>query len=69
MDVKRKVVVLSSLFKWYASDFGETIKERLHWLLPYLSSDQQAAVRSLLQSDEQYIEIKYSPYDWSLNGM
>ena len=52
------------IFKWYAEDFGETDKERLHFIRPYLYSEKD---RRFLKRHAERIRVKYRPYDWRLN--
>ena len=55
---------LSQIFKWYGADFGQTDKELIAAMLPFLPKDAAAAI-----TRAQKIEITYIEYDWSLNGV
>jgi hypothetical protein len=74
IDTSRNSVYVSSIFKWFAEDFGEKYgdKERIagksreesaviHFIAQYLSKDKQ---EYLLNGKYR---IKYLDYDWSLN--
>ena len=56
-----KNLKLSTLFKWYASDFGENQKEVLSTLGQHVSPEVQEKLSSF--DDEPVYD-----YDWSLNG-
>ena len=56
-----KNLKLSTLFKWYASDFGENQKEVLSTLGQHVSPEIQEKLSSF--DDEPTYD-----YDWSLNG-
>ena len=55
---------LSRIFQWYGTDFGQTDKELIAAMLPFLPKDAAAAI-----TQAQKIEITYIEYDWSLNGV
>ncbi|XP_076060551.1 uncharacterized protein LOC143036746 isoform X2 [Oratosquilla oratoria] len=60
-------VLLSSLLKWYAADFGSTSEDVLRWVatnvkLPEKKDSLEAALT------EGNWSIKYIPYDWGHNG-
>jgi hypothetical protein len=54
---------LSSIFRWYKSDFGGR-EEVLSFLLDYLPSDSRSA---WLKTHQKSVTFKYQPYDWGLN--
>ncbi len=54
-------LVLSSLFEWYASDFGDNLATTLAKLSEYAPDELKEDLK------EHQGEIKYE-YDWSLNG-
>ena len=58
------ILHLSQIFKWYGADFGQTDKELIAAMLPFLPKDAAAAI-----TQAQKIEITYIEYDWSLNGV
>jgi hypothetical protein len=54
-------LTLSSIFKWYGDDFGETVAERLEWVAAYANPD---LAEQLTGWDGR---ISYE-YDWRLNA-
>lgn len=52
---------LSTLFEWYADDFGTDLKSLLLTLAKHTNKDQQAKLSKHSGKPEYY-------YDWSLNG-
>lgn len=56
-----KTVVLSSILKWFAEDFGSNQTAQLKTITPYLSP----ATAQFIQSGN--VTISYADYDWSLN--
>ena len=68
VDIDRKVVTLSKIFKWYAPDFGSG-KELLTWLQEYLPSTLAEDLQNLLDLDGPgSIKLKYHEYDWEPNS-
>jgi len=63
----RKEVVLSSIFKWYGKDFGETKGDLIRFIIGYVSDDTRQKLSSLLR-DEKDINLIYKKYDWSTNS-
>ncbi len=61
-DVRRRVVYVSAILKWFSSDFGPTPQHGLIALADYLPSD--AARRLVEQGD---FSVRYLDYDWGLN--
>ncbi len=55
-----RVVYLSSIFKWYGSDFEKKSGSVLAALKPYWPAKPPAEYESF--------KIRYTHYDWSLNG-
>jgi hypothetical protein len=65
-------VTLSSLFKWYSSDFGDTDEAVLKLILRYLPVGGSAArdLRALLSAPEgSYLSprVRFAEYDWGAN--
>jgi len=58
------VVLLSMIFNWFGSDFGDTPAEVLKAFSRYLP-DEQA---EFLRENSQKVIVRYIDYDWSLNG-
>lgn len=67
-DANTRELYLSSIFKWYASDFGATKEERVQFILPHLTDEKtrQALQKCLDEGDP--IQFRYLPYDWSINS-
>lgn len=59
VDHTTKTMYLSSIFKWYGSDFGANEKEVVQYLLRYMSASDRDRLVSY--------RIAYLDYDWSLN--
>jgi GH15 family glucan-1,4-alpha-glucosidase len=64
INMERKRVSLSRIFKWYASDFGKTLPERLRFIAPYLYRPEE---REFLETHAEKITVDYLDYDWRLN--
>lgn len=60
LSVQQDRIVLSSIFKWYRGDFGNTQNEVLDTLASYLDEQQRTEILSSSR------KIDYH-YDWSLN--
>lgn len=58
---------LSSLLKWYSSDFGDTTDDVLRWVLKNVAHpEKKAALQSVI--DTQKYKVKYIVYDWASNS-
>jgi len=66
VDVSKRTVRLSMIFKWYSVDFGSDERERLQYILQFLQEPSSAQLRSLLE-DGGKVKVEYKPYDWTLN--
>lgn len=55
---------LSRVFKWYGSDFGKTIDERLRFITQYLYNEDN---RQYILGNAGSMKIDYQDYDWRLN--
>ncbi len=66
-------VTLSSIFKWYASDFGATITDQLEYISKHLSESKREALNSaLIQYQQQHgkpLMPRHKDYDWSVNDL
>lgn len=60
IDTAQRVVRLSSIFDWFAKDFGSSPPQRLSFVVRYGPANAKA-----LSVGEWSVE--YSPWDWSLN--
>lgn len=61
VDAKARVLSLSPIFKWFASDFTDNAGTVEKFVAPYLSDADRAAVLS------GEFKIDYTDYDWGLN--
>ncbi len=61
VDVARKVVHLSPIFKWFSEDFGKSDREIIEFVAPHFSAEAAAALRA------GGFSLQYTDYDWSLN--
>ncbi|XP_032888496.1 uncharacterized protein LOC116980420 isoform X2 [Amblyraja radiata] len=67
IDVAKKEVRLSQLFKWYKVDFGGTDEKLLKWVFDHLrDSPKKTAMKELMAKGN--VKITYLPYDWSTNA-
>lgn len=64
LDRGQNTISLSSIFKWYANDFGKDQNERLGFIAGYLD---QAEDRAFIEKNTYHLKITYQPYDWRLN--
>jgi hypothetical protein len=60
----KKAISLSTIFKWYRSDFGGRAG-LLNTLLEFLDEGEK---KEFLKQHGKEIPIKFQPYDWSLNA-
>jgi hypothetical protein len=82
IDVSKKIVTLSMLFKWYREDFGQNDTDLLRWIEHHAGDEIARPLSQLLQdhseslkkkssffhsSSASAIQVKYAPYDWSIN--
>ncbi|KAL9271662.1 Glutaredoxin-2-like protein [Drosera capensis] len=67
VDLGRRTVYLSRIFKWYGVDFGSNDREILNWIMSYLDASRAGLLTHLL-SDGGVVNIAHQTYDWSLNS-
>ena len=60
-DARANVLWLSSLFRWYAADFGGDEPALLAWILPRLPDGLARTIRARRPA------LAYLDYDWGLN--
>ena len=65
-SVQGSEIRCSTIFKWFASDFGKTDAERVYWVLQYTDGQLKSDLRRLLDSGK--FSFKYTPYDWTSLG-
>ncbi|XP_006819587.1 uncharacterized protein LOC102804375 [Saccoglossus kowalevskii] len=67
VDMSRKEIRLSKIFKWYKEDFGNTKQELVQWIHEHMNDgDKKKQIRELI-ADRNY-KISYMPYDWGVNS-
>jgi len=62
LDDAKKVLHLSSIFKWFEADFTPKYGSVRGFLLQYLPTETADRLRA-----GEY-KVEYDPYDWTLNG-
>jgi len=67
VDAAKGQVHLSTLLKWYRSDFGSTDTQVLRWVLPHLAGEKKKQLEQLLERGGS-VKIVYIPYDWTNNA-
>ena len=66
VSLKKNVVHLSSIFKWYRHDFAQSTSGLPKALLKYLRGEKKEALRKMLNGKNE-IKVKFNDYDWSSN--
>ncbi len=64
LDRSQDKISLSSIFKWYAPDFGVNQAERLRFIARHLN---KAEDRTFIEGHAASLQVSYQPYDWRLN--
>jgi len=59
-------VIVSPIFKWYASDFGKESSNILEYIAQFLDTDDAEKIRAVVSSNN--FHLKYFTYDWSVNS-
>ncbi len=62
VDLGKRIVYLSPIFKWYKEDFGESDAD----ILDFVASHFNQAEKSAIKSGE--FKIRYTDFDWGING-
>ena len=65
-DATTQTLFLSSLVKWFGSDFGATAKDQLRFLMTYFPEEIQSIYQN---EDSPLLDLNYDwlEYDWNLN--
>uniref|UniRef100_A0A1I8AN30 DUF547 domain-containing protein n=1 Tax=Steinernema glaseri TaxID=37863 RepID=A0A1I8AN30_9BILA len=66
IDPRKNVIMLSKIFKWYGSDFGEDIEEVLDWIYEKIDDKEKKRLFLQVYTSGKYT-IEYLHYDWSIN--
>ena len=64
IDRIRNHVILSRIFKWYASDFGKAQAEIIKAIAQYIYDMKD---RKFLEEKAEMVKVDYFDYDWRLN--
>ena len=64
LDRGQQSLSLSSIFKWYAPDFGADQGQRLRFVAGFLD---KAEDRAFIEEHAGNLKVSYQPYDWRLN--
>ncbi|KAK8547123.1 hypothetical protein V6N13_099865 [Hibiscus sabdariffa] len=67
IDWEQRTVYLTRIIKWFSTDFGETDKDILLWVLNYLDGRNAKLLMDLLADEQDTLTIVYQDYDWSGN--
>lgn len=67
IEEDRGIIHLSSLLKWYSSDFGDTTDDVLRWVLKNVVQPEKKAALQSVMDTEKY-KVKYIVYDWGSNS-
>ncbi|XP_019618159.1 PREDICTED: uncharacterized protein LOC109465380 [Branchiostoma belcheri] len=67
VDMSRKEVSLSKIFKWYKVDFGSHNDEVLQWVYDHMSAGQKKSQVSELLVGKKY-KLSHMSYDWGVNS-
>ena len=62
VDLEKKTVYLSPIFKWYKKDFGKSDMEILEYVADHFSETEKSAIKG------GGFTISYTEYDWGVNS-
>ncbi|KAJ8769999.1 hypothetical protein K2173_009082 [Erythroxylum novogranatense] len=65
VDLEKRAVSLTRIFKWFSVDFGQE-KEILKWVINFLDANKAGLLTHLL-GDGGPVSIVYQNFDWSIN--
>ena len=66
IDSAQKEVRASEIFKWFLEDFdAKSPTDLFNYWMPFLTEERQALLE---QAQKENYAIKWTPYDWALNG-
>ncbi|ESP05372.1 hypothetical protein LOTGIDRAFT_227994 [Lottia gigantea] len=66
VNVSKKTVYLSSIFKWYFIDFGKNNEELVQWVYDYMGESEKKEKLKEVMSGK--FKVSYLSYDWSVNS-
>jgi hypothetical protein len=61
---EENAIYLSSIFKWFAADFGGRVGI-IEFVLSHVSNKRELL---WLSKEQDRVGLRYKPYDWNLNG-
>jgi len=67
VEIEKGLVMISQLFKWYATDFGGTDSAILSWITNHLPEGEIKQQSQQLRQATAVPKIAYTNYDWHLN--
>lgn len=65
VDAANQTIYLSPIFKWYSEDFQKKAGSVLQFIQPLWPKDERTELEATGAAN---FEIRYTDYDWSLNG-
>ncbi|XP_063865444.1 uncharacterized protein LOC135103337 isoform X2 [Scylla paramamosain] len=68
VDEDQSIIRLSSLLKWYSSDFGESLDEVLQWVLQNAAHPKKKVALQSVINVKKY-KVRYITYDWGSNSL
>jgi hypothetical protein len=66
VSISKGIVNLSSLFKWYSSEFEDKKRKILHFIRKFCTENELKEAVETLISKDQKIQFKHSSYHWSM---
>nr|KAG5698309.1 hypothetical protein BaRGS_017011 [Batillaria attramentaria] len=67
VDVAKKTVKLSMIFKWYQEDFGKNSEEVALWVLNHMAEGEKKDQLSEVLANKKF-SVTHMKYDWSVNS-
>ena len=69
VDVHKRTVTMSAIFRWYARDFGRTDEEVLGRIRGWMPAGRgRSALEEMLADGRGGVRLAYAPYDWTTNA-
>ncbi|KAJ8305746.1 hypothetical protein KUTeg_016291 [Tegillarca granosa] len=67
IDMSKRKVFVSQIFKWYREDFGNNNTELLHWIRDHAAPGAMKDNLTELLDSKNY-SLSFMPYDWGVNS-
>ena len=64
IDRQNNTLWMSLIFQWYQGDFGNSTRETILSLLPYMDKEKRTWIEENLDS----LSVRYLPYNWNMNS-